>query len=288
MLQTARDEKQRSVAPNFIYVGAPKSGSTWLFEALREHPQVFVAPGKSTEYFETEAPGPLAEYLKHFERAGDALAVGEIAHDVFVVPGSAKRIRTLFPQMRILFCLREPGDFAASALRWWTTHTHRYGNTATEMAQSERFITLVDYSARLAPFYEVFPREQIKVVFFEDLRDDPAVFIRSVQEFLGVDAGFRPQLLDKVVNRSHPPRNKLLTHSAFVLGGILRRAGFGGFVERVKHMPIVEKILYDEQSSDFDSEIERIAAGVRIDSRPMLDKLEALIGTPLPDYWRKG
>ena len=47
---------QDTITPNFIYVGAPKSGSTWLFEALKEHPQVYVAPEKSTTYFEEDGP----------------------------------------------------------------------------------------------------------------------------------------------------------------------------------------------------------------------------------------
>ena len=55
----------------FLCVGAMKSGTTWLYEVLRRHPECALAPVKELHFFEAKyAPQPDHHeyYLRHFDR----------------------------------------------------------------------------------------------------------------------------------------------------------------------------------------------------------------------------
>jgi hypothetical protein len=275
-----------NIRPNFIYVGAPKAGSSWLFRALSEHPDIFVSREKSTTYFEADEPAPLEDYLAKFAQAGDARAIGEVAHDTFLNAKAARRIHEAFPEMRIICCLREPGDFARSAIQWWSAHTDRYGETAAEMLAHERMTRLLDYPNLLAPFFDVFPQAQIKVLFFDDLQANPGQFLAEIFEFLEVAEDFRPSVLDQIVNQASRARYRHLTHLAYGLGGVMRRLGFGQLVEWIKQRPMVERLLYAPLKTDETASSAVRLAGVSEAAQPKLDALEDIIGRPVPAGWR--
>ena len=66
--------------PNFIGIGAPKAGTTWLFKCLDEHPEVFVAAVKETSFFDYGTiEGRFAEYEAHFVGSEGYPAVGEVS-----------------------------------------------------------------------------------------------------------------------------------------------------------------------------------------------------------------
>ena len=96
--------------PNFLCVGAEKGGTTPLFHLVRQHPDVFVPPGKETHFF-SRATEPLGLALYEAMFFGDYAgqrAVGEFTADYMRVPGNARRLRELLPASKIVFCLREP------------------------------------------------------------------------------------------------------------------------------------------------------------------------------------
>ena len=153
---------------DFIYVGLPKAGSTWLFEALGEHPDARLLPSKSSKYFESDAPGPISEYRNLLARVEPGGKVGEISHDAYVRTDTAQRLRDNFPDVRILVCLREPGSFVQSMLLWLKTHTNLYGSGPEEIASNAYIRDAMDFAGRLKPFYDLFPADQVKVVFFAE------------------------------------------------------------------------------------------------------------------------
>ena len=68
-----------SVTPNFLIIGAMKSGTSTLAGLLRSHPGVFMATTKELHFFDRDenfAKG-WEWYLAHFEDASDAVAIGE-------------------------------------------------------------------------------------------------------------------------------------------------------------------------------------------------------------------
>jgi hypothetical protein len=81
-----------------------------------------------------------------------------------------------------------------------------------------RYVQYGFYARQLAPYYELFDEEQIRVVFFDDLTKRPADLMRDLYDFLGVSTSFVPGTERRHNTRSAPPKrpalNRLLSRPA--------------------------------------------------------------------------
>ncbi|HEX6473777.1 MAG TPA: sulfotransferase, partial [Candidatus Limnocylindria bacterium] len=119
--------------PNFLVIGAAKSGTTALWSLLRQHPQVFMPALKEPHHFAFDADQPAPQfrgpganlhrdavtgtdaYRALFADAGEALAVGEASATYLYVAASVERIRAAIPDARLVAILRQPADRAYSS-----------------------------------------------------------------------------------------------------------------------------------------------------------------------------
>ncbi len=270
--------------PNFLYIGASKSGSSWIYEILREHPEAFVPKVKDLHFFDDYYHKGLDWYLGFFRNSGPAKALGEIDHDYFLSEQTAARIRRDLPDVRLLCCLREPLDRTLSAFLFnRTTHIGERESFAEYAARPE-VVRQNDYYGNLAPFYRLFPSDRILVLFYDELKDDPAGFARRIFEFLGVDPGFVPPSLNRVVLAARAPRFYVLSHLVFRITQMLRNAGLAGPVGRMKRSPFLDSLLFRplREKPEVPKEIsETLRAGYRKDYAGLSD----LIGREIPRSW---
>jgi len=101
--------------PNFIIIGPPKCASTSLHFYLGQHPQVFTAKVKETRFFSLHYSKGMEYYAKNFEDAGNAKAIGEATPSYSFLPFVADRIKTHFPDIKLVLCFRNPLDRAFSS-----------------------------------------------------------------------------------------------------------------------------------------------------------------------------
>jgi hypothetical protein len=193
--------------PNFILVGAAKAGTTALYHYLDEHPQVFMSPVKETNFFAFDGQGDnrrfpvrsLSQYQELFADAGTAVAIGEASPLYLETPSAAGRIRQILPAARILCSIRHPVDRAYSDYQMHLRHLGRRLDPARDLTPradwarpDSHWMQLGHYHEQLARYFQLFPRDQIKVSVFDDLRQNPAAAVQEVYRFLEVDPGFRP------------------------------------------------------------------------------------------------
>jgi hypothetical protein len=123
--------------PNFLVIGAPRCGTTSLYEYLNGHPDVYMSPVKEPDFFSRRAldnyyfPGPeappgeeekrkaaldaeMAKYAALFEGAGSQKRRGEASAIYLAHPTSAAHIRRYIPDARLVAILRDPADRAHS------------------------------------------------------------------------------------------------------------------------------------------------------------------------------
>lgn len=199
--------------PNFFIVGASKAGTHSLYDWLRQHPEVFMPRVKAPRYFCNHGQDDYrfrfrtqADYEALFEAVRDERAIGE-ATDVYMNYWSAApRIHEAVPGARIIAILREPVQRAFSIYHMnLRVAGANEGRSFLEALAADIEIRRL-YHDGLAPFYAAFPREQILVLRFDDLRDDPAGVARRIFGFLGVDPDFAPEFT--VSNPGGIPRRK--------------------------------------------------------------------------------
>jgi hypothetical protein len=204
------------VLPNFIIIGAAKAGTTALYWYLAEHPAVFMSRVKETNYFAygvDESGRPLygnpevhrfpvktlAEYEALFAGAGAAAAIGEASPLYLEAPQAAGRIHALLPGARIICSLRQPVDRAYSDYQMYLRRRGLRLDPARDLTPTSawaradsHWMQIGRYHEQLARYFDAFPRDQIHVSLFDDLKRDALETTRSVYRFVGVDATHRP------------------------------------------------------------------------------------------------
>lgn len=206
--------------PNFLIIGAGKSGTTSLFNYTRQHPQLFMSERKDIRFFGHEGCAPeytgpgassiyhdpvteMSQYERYFVGADGFPARGETSN-YMVLPKAAEQIHRHLPEVRLIAILRNPVERAFSAFaanrrdgfepepefeRALDLEPHRqqenWGPTWYYRSNSR-------YYYRLREFYDRFPKERIHVYLTEDLARDPVGVCQDIFGHLGIDASFVP------------------------------------------------------------------------------------------------
>jgi Sulfotransferase family len=204
--------------PEFFVVGHQKCGTTALYEMLRRHPRVFMPDVKETWYFSPELrstskrmrvvpgrPETLAQYMSLFEEARPGQRLGENSPAYLMSKTAAARIARAQPDARIIAILREPASFLRSFhLQCVRNHVETEANFARAIAledarrQGKRiprhshrphellYSDHVKYVEQLRRYHQVFPRDRVLVLIYEEFRDNNEATVREVLNFLDV------------------------------------------------------------------------------------------------------
>ncbi len=216
--------------PDFLVAGVPKAGTSALHAALVRHPQLFLPEVKEPKFFLSDGPPPdhggpgdrqtyqehvwrRDEYEALFDPAPPGALRGEATPFYLYDRESHKRLQRLVPKARIILLLRDPVDRAHS--NW----SHLWGaglepeadfgkavalepaRIAAGWADFWHYTALGRYGSQLRHLLEYFPREQILLLRYKDLRDDPSGTVDRVCEFLGVATGHVAQIPPENVRR---------------------------------------------------------------------------------------
>lgn len=236
--------------PNFAYIGTSKAGSTWLFNALAHHPDVYLASSKGLYYFDSHFNQGERWYLDHFEAAGNKPAVGEISHSYLSSPEAAKRIAALNPHMRLLVCLREPVDRAFSDYLDLRKNQQFDGPFEAALERFPRLLERGRYATHLQRYLDVFPREQVHVGLFDDLKADAQAYADSVFDFLGIRRIGLAPADQKSRQPAGMPRSAALASAAKSTAKLVKRMGLTGVRSRVKRSRLVRQALYRPYRED--------------------------------------
>ncbi|NNV08014.1 sulfotransferase [Geobacillus sp. C56-T2] len=223
--------------PNFLIIGAAKSGTTSLYHYLKQHPQIYLSPIKETNFFALEGSnvdfkGPGDEVLKEFsitniddyrslfKNVTDEKAIGEVSPLYLYSEKAPLNIKKYIPNVKIIAILRNPVDRAYSSFLHCVRDNRETVNNFEDALRLEEeriknnwehlwhYKNLGFYYKQLKRYYDVFSPNQIKVYLYEDLKN-PENLLRNIFEFLDVDTNFKPKIEEKY-NVSGIPKNKLI------------------------------------------------------------------------------
>jgi hypothetical protein len=192
LYQTGILGTQGLTLPHFLGIGAQKAGSTWLYENLRCHPDVFLPDTKDLKYFSRNFHESLRGYSRNFA-ASNGRVVGDICTSYSILPQERIRfIRRVMPDARILVVLRNPIERAWSFANMQLVRDS--GRRLQDVSDSE-FISHFrkegsrghgDYRSLLERWFYEFPEDQVWIGFFDEIAEQPRVFLTNVFDFLGV------------------------------------------------------------------------------------------------------
>lgn len=217
--------------PDFVVIGAMKSGTTSLYHWLGEHPSVRLPDVKEPQFFSREDRWGrgLDWYRGLFAGIGPDLVTGEFstsytAPDLDAV--AAGRIAATVPDARLVYLLRDPAHRLRSHFVHETRRTREKRSFAAAVADPDSvYVAQSEYGARLAPYLACFPREQLFVVTLEQLTSSDAGPWQALLRHLGVDDDVpRPGVVHNVAARKSQFRGPMLWLHEHGLGKVLMAA----------------------------------------------------------------
>ena len=207
--------------PNFLVIGAAKCGTASLHHYLSQHPEIYVTPGMLGCFFAFEGQTPahkgpadweldrwavtdLGAYEAHFDGVDGEKAIGEVCAAYICQPAAAERIRSHLADVKLVAILRDPVDRAYSNYMHKVRDGEEPLKSFAEAIEAEprrirdgwrytwHYTTRSMYFDQLRPYYRLFAKEQIRVLFYDDLCSRPQTLFRDLFGFLGVNPDFQP------------------------------------------------------------------------------------------------
>jgi hypothetical protein len=272
--------------PNFLYIGTSKAGSTWIYDVLARHPDVYMAPGKGLYFFSTHYERGLDWYRAQFEGATGQRGVGEVSHTYLYCEAACERIAAALPDVKLLVSLREPVDRAFSDYLDAVKNGKIAGGFEAAIEREPAFLEISRYATYLLPYLRRFGRERIHVGLFEELGRDPQEFARAIFRFLGVaEIELAPRQRERMMPAGRP-RSPGLAQLAKRASHAARALGLRGLRGRAKRSRAVRNLLYrpyarEERPSPRPETRERLWESFRGEVRA----LDALLGTSFAARW---
>lgn len=296
--------------PDFFIVGAFKAGTTALYEYLGQHPQVFMPFHKEPMYFGADLDPRYArmserDYLRLFAEARPDQRVGEASPWYLYSRTAAGEIKDFSPEAQIIVMLRNPvdvmhaqhsqllfnrrediADFAQALAAEADRRAGRRIPPGALRREALFYRRSVRFSEQLARYFDVFGRECVRVIVFDDLREDPASVVRSTFEFLGVDP---EQAVDLTV---HNPNRRV--RLGFVQRLVYRPPGpLKRLVPKLRRLPLVHRfrdvvVAANSAAAARDPMGSELREQLTAEMAPEVEALGGLIGRDLSAWSRAG
>jgi hypothetical protein len=216
--------------PDFFIVGAPRCGTTFMYEYLRQHPDIFMPDTKEPNHFCTDLDSgsyldslsflrDLDSYLALFQPALPNQSIGEASTWYLYSKAAAQNIARANPLARAIIMLRDPVEML------YSLHGRRLYGGSEDLARFEdaldaeedrkqgrrippraRNVTALyyrdvgRYADQVQRYIDALGRERVHIIIFEEFRANPAEAYRDTVAFLGADPAFTPDF--RVVNES--------------------------------------------------------------------------------------
>ncbi len=306
----------RKSIPNFFLIGPAKAGTTAVAEGLALHPEIFISEPKEPFFFMYQGGNPygleasgkdsLAWYLSLYQNADGHKALGDATTYYICLYHCAAEIYEFNPDAKIIAILRNPVFRAFSMYRYWHMNSPHpistddfvdcfHGEKLRHPFEIDREIRIGHlkdpglYGKHLKRYFQVFPRDQIKIVFYDELVNDPSSFYKSLHAHLGVT-------LDKKFLPENQPVNVTVERKSKTLHHLLNRGYSGPILDGVKKTPIgavlrslretVNAANVKPKSEELKFPAERYAELIAV-YRDDIAQLEDLLGVDL-EGWRNG
>ncbi len=178
--------------PDFVIIGAQKSGTTSLWHYLRSQPKVFMPQEKEPCFFSHDdrfARG-LEWYSSLFEPAQESQLIGEASASYYLTetwPLTISRMQTTGLQAKFIFLVRHPLERLPSAWLQYRCAGHPLsGNFSRDLFEYGRLLEGSEYAKTVRAWQEAFGPQNLHIEFFEDLNRKPRETVKRCLDFLGV------------------------------------------------------------------------------------------------------
>lgn len=181
---------------DFIGIGIERSATSWIFKCLKQHPQICGASYKEIDFFNINEKynQGISFYASYFSDCPDDKLQGEFSPRYFFSPEVPRRIKKHFPETKLICCLRNPIEKTYSLYNMKKSYDSLPHKSFEEFVRDKRYFNRGFYYEPMKRFLELFPRDNVLILIYEEIEKNPRAFMQKIFEFLEVDKDFVPEL----------------------------------------------------------------------------------------------
>jgi len=218
--------------PDFFIVGAPKCGTTALYEYLRPHPEIFMPEVKEIHFFGSDLEFKnktidMKMYLSLFSSAQNEKRIGEASAWYLYSNKAAEEINRFSPNSKIIIMLRNPVDLLYSNYYQFLYNENediksfegaliaepwrKQGRLIPKRAhfvQGLFYFETIRFTEQIRRYIDNFGRQRLHIIIYDDLKKNIVRVYKDALAFLEVDLNFQPNF--KVINPNKKSRSKIL------------------------------------------------------------------------------
>ena len=194
---------KKKYSPDFIGIGAMRCGTTWIADKLRKHPEIYVPENfKELHFFDLFYNKGIEWYESNFSKKEEDQIAGEFTPKYLRSPKIANLIKKHYPDTKLIISLRNPISRAFSHYNFLKKHTNIESNFYKSLFDKKYEILMAGlYSEQIQRYLNLFPRKNIHIILFDDIKKNPEDVVKNLYTFLEVDHHFRPEKLSKALNK---------------------------------------------------------------------------------------
>jgi len=215
--QKSSIETSKTFCLNFLGIGFARSGTTWLNESLKAHPQIGMPKERELNYFCTDPlwstvsnqEKDLNWLKKRFDHCKHMDIKGEF-NTIYIMDPSAPILIKAYPDIKLIISYREPADRLLS-MYYMLKRLYSIPDSFEKFLEKEpKYIETGYYYTLTKRFLKHFDRQKFHYIIFDDIIDNPAKVLSDLYKFLGVTSDFVPSFLNERVNSGKVPASKFL------------------------------------------------------------------------------
>lgn len=190
---------------NFLGIGAQKSGTSWLYKALSEHPKIEFPGGKEVHFWDQRHGRGVKWYTQLF--SNEAYINGDITPAYGILPIKViQEIYDLMPHLRLIYLIRNPIERAWSSARMALGRAEMLHEEASDQWFIDHFnskgsLARGDYETCIRQWRSVFPASQLLIVRYDEICHDPVAVANKCLNHLGLESIFVPSDSNKLEER---------------------------------------------------------------------------------------
>jgi hypothetical protein len=265
---------------DFVGVGPPKTGTTWLHTCLFGHPELCLPKRKETYFFDRYYDRGVSWYRRLFKCQPGALR-GEIGASYFFSLEALERIHRHNEKCKVIVNLRDPVSRTFSFYLVYRRRGELRGDFHASLSEMPRLLESSRYEILLPRWIERFGKERVLILLLQDMAARPEEELRRVHNFLQIGEWMDYGLIGQRIYEAAMPKYPRMAQVATQLSTGMRRKNLNWLVDFGKRMGLrwvyqggVMNLSLDPESRA--SLIERFV--------PTIEYVEELLDRPLPEW----
>ncbi|GAB4280991.1 MAG: hypothetical protein Kow0068_05430 [Marinilabiliales bacterium] len=265
--------------PNFIVIGASRCGTQWIHDNLALHPEIYLPTERQELHFFSKYYYEGIDYYHHFfDGVKNEKAIGEVTPDYIFSEHAAVRIKKHIPNVKLIVSLRNPTDRLYS-MYWILKGKYKENKTLTFEQKLEKNPELIKqgfYVDYLKIYFELFGKDKILVLKYDQIKSDPEGFLRKIYKFLDIDENFVSQYQNIKINRATFRKHVGKSYFLYFMWRVFKRLKFSRIAYELEK---INSVSIPEMNSDTRKKLLEIY-------KPKLEELSEFLNTDFM-HWNK-